>query len=195
MNIILVRHGESEFNVGKSESVDSHLTDKGFAQAHETAMYLGRYLDKEKYWTIIASPYIRTFVTANIIRYTSFDQSTLNTDIRIAEYLLCRPEFFQSKIPYSLQTGESITELPTAEQTLENLKNFWNDLDKDRNYIIVSHGIPIMVMVELARGKASIPQWDKAYVNCAITHISNNEFKLHNYTGHLENKILKGWNK
>ena len=66
MELIIVRHGESEYNTDISESLDSSLTTEGILQVKKTAEYLKK-IDLSEFEGI-TSPYLRTLQTAKIIQ-------------------------------------------------------------------------------------------------------------------------------
>jgi broad specificity phosphatase PhoE len=64
MDLILVRHGQSQFNVDQSGGVDSPLTDLGKRQAHRLGLFLAR---EQAIDVIYSSSMARAKETAQII--------------------------------------------------------------------------------------------------------------------------------
>ena len=127
MKILLVRHGESEHNSGKSANKDSLLTKKGRIQAE----YLGEKLKKEKIKIdeIYASGLERSKQTAGII--SKVIKVPVKKDFtELNEY----HEGFL-KIPLIKYFNFRIRKLKKL------LKKITKDREKDKTILIVAHGI------------------------------------------------------
>ena len=125
MKVILIRHGESEHNVGLTENKNSFLTKKGKRQVE----FLGRKLKKQKISNIYSSNLTRAKQTAEII------SDILKVPIKknIEEL----NEYSTSYLKYRLKNLFNLR--------LKKLKKFLKDIseDKEKNktILIIAHGI------------------------------------------------------
>ena len=133
MKIILVRHGESEHNAGKTESKDSKLTKRGEIQAR----HLGGKLKKEKIKIseIYTSHLIRSKQTAEIIsKIIKVPVKKEFTELN--EY---HEKFL--KIPLIKYFNLRIGKLKKL------LKKITKDREKDKTIMIVAHGITNRIII------------------------------------------------
>ena len=133
MKIILVRHGESEHNSGKTTSRNSLLTKKGRIQA----MHLGKRLKKEriKIDRIYTSGLERSKHTADII--SKIIKVPVKKDFtELNEY----HEGFL-KIPLIKYFNLRIRRLKKL------LKEITRDKEKDKTILIVAHGITNRIII------------------------------------------------
>ena len=165
MKILLVRHGESEHNSGKSANKDSSLTKKGKSQAE----HLGKKLRKEKIKIdkIYTSNLIRSKQTAEIIskiikvpikksleELNEYPSANLRNKIKI---------FFNARI-----------------KKLRNLLNsIAKDKEKNKTIPIVAHGVTNRIIIghllEIPLGKQLLRLWQH---NTAVSVlIWNKNFK------------------
>lgn len=155
MKFILVRHGETEANVGKIFSgwSDFPLTEKGSKDILETAKALKKYKDVE---IIYSSPLNRTLTTANAIA------NSLKKDIQVVDSLKemnfgifegKKNDYIQENhseewkswlkdyVNYRIPEGENLIDV------LDRIKDFVDRLiEKNKDAIIVTHGGIIQVM-------------------------------------------------
>lgn len=155
MKLILVRHGETEANVGGIYSgwTDFPLTEKGNKDILATAEALKRY----KYIDVIySSPLNRALRTANVI------SAALNKDIKVVDNLKemnfgifdgKKNKYIKENYPaeweswlkdyvnYRIPEGENLLDV------LNRIKGFIDKLiESDKDSIIVTHGGIIQVM-------------------------------------------------
>ncbi|MCK5590868.1 MAG: class I tRNA ligase family protein, partial [Candidatus Pacebacteria bacterium] len=146
----VMRHGQSESNVGGYISSDikngDHITDIGKKQTKETA----EKLKKEKIDLIIASSFVRTKETAEIVAETlGFDKKDIVYDERILEIkagdLNKKP--YKEAFKYFDHTSEEFnSHMPkgeNAKEIRERVMEFLYEIDKkykDKNILIVTHG-------------------------------------------------------
>lgn len=142
MEIILIRHGESEDNVGKIFSTDTtKLTDKGIQQIKETKERLKEF----DYSTVYYSPLTRTVETLNHLELEGIE------DLRIREFNFGIfsgkiYEEFEREYPektrlwnedpfnYEIPEGESINIV------YDRLKDFLEEIvKKDESVVLVTH--------------------------------------------------------
>lgn len=156
MKLLLVRHGETEANIGGIFSgwTDFPLTEKGNRDIQATAKTLKRYKDID---VIYSSPLNRTVTTANVI------SAELKKDIQIVDALKemnfgifdgKKNEYIKENHPdewktwledyvnYRIPEGENLLDV------LDRIKNFIEKtIEKDKDCIIVTHGGIIQVMI------------------------------------------------
>jgi broad specificity phosphatase PhoE len=186
MELIIVRHGESEYNTDVSESLDSSLTTKGILQVKKTAEYLKK-IDLSGFEGI-TSPYLRTLQTAKIIQgetdipfrvdngpaeLTIYYNSSESRE-RI-DFLDVPKRDFEFDWP-SVWDGRFAAE-ENLEDFLCRVESFLSGLDKDGKYLIVSHGSPVHTMSNLMQGIREVPEWSDSIANSSITWLENDNLK------------------
>ena len=150
MEILLTRHGQTEWNVlGKVQGrADIELNEKGIQQAEET----GKALNKEKIDLIICSPLKRAKQTAEIINKDRniqiiYDEDVIERDFGEFEGINKKDFDFEGYWSY-----EQNNKYEKAENIKDFFKRVYNFLDriqneyKDKRVLIVAHGgisIPI----------------------------------------------------
>jgi broad specificity phosphatase PhoE len=139
IDLILIRHGESEFNVGLTADLNSKLTANGVVQAERAGDTLKeRAVDG---FEGIVSPYQRTRETAQII--TAVAGLPFSVDEAVREW------------------GGTVTvdgreyPLEAIEDVVVRLRAFL-DATRGRKLVIVSHAAPIALLTELAADRAPI---------------------------------------
>ena len=172
--IILIRHGEGEQNVENRFNTNpdhpaytvKHLTAKGRDQARMTAdklIELG--VSSENICKVLVSPLPRTQETANILmgklRIANFRKHTVDGLIEsgMGDWEgRTHEEFPEDDVwfPENPRSygGETLEEVTT--RTRQVLNDLLNDPECDlgRQYVLlVSHGVPIYVMLDLLTGK------------------------------------------
>ncbi len=161
----VMRHGESESNVAAVISAnidnDDSITDTGKEQVQETAAEL----KDKKIDLIIASPFMRTRQTAELVRdELGITADALVFDERIREYDLA-DEFEGKKWQRDYSQANFATweerftkELPDSENRRDVMKRmgeFLYDVEqthKGKNILIVSHGGPIATLRAVVSG-------------------------------------------
>lgn len=83
MDLILVRHGQSQYNVDQTGGDDAPLTDLGRMQARRVGSYLAA---RFKLGAMYASTYVRALETAQIINEYVGAGLKLDPDLREAEF-------------------------------------------------------------------------------------------------------------
>ncbi len=158
----LMRHGQTEGNLKKVWSCDSHtpdpLTVHGREQVQKTAESLDKSID-----LIIASPYPRTQETARLVAESlGMSQGSIVTDERIGEWNVGsiydkKPfsEFFavrnesENRYVFKTEDGESYSDV------LKRSGEFMYDLEQKysgKNILIVTHGAPARAISLVADG-------------------------------------------
>ena len=132
----MVRHGQSEANVGLSTDADCGLTALGFEQAAADAKRL-REFDLEGF-VVLVSPYCRAVRTAEVI--------ALETGARFE----VEPELREWG-PAATVGGATYAQEPVVE-TVARLRAFLRR-QQGRRLLIVSHAAPIALLTQLAWGE------------------------------------------
>jgi broad specificity phosphatase PhoE len=155
MEVIFIRHSESFYNIGKTDNLDSEITYNGKKQA----LFLGRHIknnfDLTKFKGFV-SPYFRTLQTAEILsRYAGLNFS-VNSNIREFNiYVKDLPFLTDRSLQYPIFNWEDVN-LSLPQEHLEDffirMEDFLLSLEDNGKYIIVSHGAPCRVMIELLTG-------------------------------------------
>ena len=184
MELILIRHAKSQFNARETTDLDSHLCWKGIKQAYRTGIFLNGYLKGK--WHVHTSPFTRCKNTAGIIYDICHKKlyDDIIEDWRLREHIYALTGYIQEQFPLKV-SKHTLSEIDTDEAILGRLMEFYQDLDKDANHIIFSHGTPIQTLKEFTQNNFVLPVWDKSVSNCGITHIVNNKIILNNYIEHL----------
>ncbi len=142
MDIIMIRHGESQDNALRAfGSYESPLTEKGIKQIENTKESLKQF----NYSKVYYSPFLRTVQTLNILGLEGIE------DKRIGEYNFgifsgLNNEKIQAKYPeeyklwnqnpeeYVVENGESLN------MVYERVKDFLDEIaKKDENVVLVTH--------------------------------------------------------
>jgi len=161
----VMRHGEAESNVRNIVSSDPnaqfHLTEKGKADALKTA----ESLKNVGFDMIIASPFVRTRETAEIVRKTvGLKESDVSTDVRLSELGFGSRNgsdlaSFLKAFPPEGQLRNRFNPNPDGVETYAVLKkrmgDFLYDIESKYNgktILIVSHGSPTMMLMAAAKG-------------------------------------------
>jgi len=189
MELLLIRHAESNFNSRKSKHLDSKLTARGKRQGGECAEFISRNFEDLEEWQGITSPYFRTLATSRMIskrtlipfkidwrvreyghRSSGYHESTI---IRVPERREEFPEIFESVPP----KPEWAHGYETEDDLLERLVDFIQALRTENGkYIVVSHGVPIYTMIHILNGSHHVPAWDRQILNTSISHFEEDHF-------------------
>jgi broad specificity phosphatase PhoE len=175
--IFIIRHGQSEYNAGLTTAFNSELTAKGIVQAQRAGLTLKEEMGDFEYEGIF-SPYIRCVQTAaSIHKYTGIN---FKVDAKIGERpeKVHRDEYYCYVPAYKglfgqFDWGEFKSHdygRESEEAYNKRIDEFLSSLNKDKNYVIVSHMTPSKDMV-----LKLCPDIDRdfAITNCSLTLIEN----------------------
>ena len=174
MKILLVRHGESERNVGMNCNKDSPLTEKGEKQAE----FLGKSLRKQKIDidSIYSSNLKRSKKTAKIISQITKIPIKKNSE-GLDEY---PSKYLRRKLSASFNSR--------VRQLKKFLKDISKDKEKDKTILIVAHGITNRIIIgyfleiplrkQLLRFKQhntglNILEWSEKYKNWRLEFLND----------------------
>ncbi|MDN5304590.1 MAG: hypothetical protein PWP46_1476 [Fusobacteriaceae bacterium] len=202
MNIYIIRHGETEWNIIKKWQghKDSNLTELGKLQAKKLAERL-KNIDFNK---IYSSPLGRAHDTAKIIkgnkevnielddRLKEINMGVLeglDREIGLEEYGDNIEKFWNYPHLYNHNeiNGESLESLNN--RTKDFLEEILKNHKKDEHIAVVAHGVTIKSLLFYIENKKLEEFWSGGHVkNTALTHIYyENEFKIIKY---LDNSHL-----
>ena len=143
--LLMVRHGESEGNVGKSTDPDCALTERGLAQARALTQRL-RAFDLSGF-AGVTSPYRRAVQTAEAL--------ALQLGVRFEV-----DEALREWGPAAVVGGSSYPQEPVLD-AVRRLEAFLRR-NEGRRLLIVSHAAPIALITQLAWGERPVidgPFW------------------------------------
>jgi broad specificity phosphatase PhoE len=145
--LILVRHGQSLYNVGLSKDLDSDLTPEGRRQVRETGRFLAQHLGHIRGFIGRASPYLRCLQTARILAEETGVEFWIEDGPR--EIMTCYgecyiprrhvefPEFVWDKYR---RNAESAYKQETVEEFNRRTKDYHDHLQSFEKVLVVSHG-------------------------------------------------------
>lgn len=134
--LLMVRHGESEANVGLSTDPDCALTARGLEQAKALAPRLSR-LDLRGF-VALTSPYRRAVQTAQVLAAATGLTPEVDADLR---------EWGAT----ALVAGQTYPQEAVAE-TVKRLEEFLRRR-AGQKVLVVSHAAPIALLTQLAWGE------------------------------------------
>ena len=153
VELLLVRHGESEANAGRSDDADCALSGKGREQARQLAHRLLAH--DLSGWVGLTSPYRRATQTAEEI--ATVTGLSFAVDEAVREW--AGPAMVNGR-HYPAESGE---------QLVERLKGFLRRHD-GRKLVVVSHAAPIAALTQVAWGETpntKVQFWD-GVGNCCL---------------------------
>jgi broad specificity phosphatase PhoE len=139
--LLLIRHGESEANVGLTQHPDSKLTARGIEQARQLGLRLKNYDLRD--FTALVSPYTRARHTAAEIANATGHSFKVEELIREWGDIA------------TIDGNEYPKETPT--HLIARLKKFLHQYGGQK-LIIVSHAAPIAILTQLAWGESPITE-------------------------------------
>ena len=144
MNLIIVRHGETNWNLNNLilSKTDEELNEKGIDQAETIA----KKLEKEKIDLIICSPLKRTRQTANIINKNKipiiYDERIIERDFGEFEGLKVFDSKFNIKEFWDYEKNINYLKAENVQDFYNRIFDFLGDIIqkyKDKNVLLVSH--------------------------------------------------------
>ena len=183
VDLILVRHGETDWNVEKrcqGSRDESRLTAKGIKQATE----LGRALEKSPAQALISSHQARSVQTANIIAETL--NLTVSVDPRLGEMAqgawegLLFPDIERQYGPvYEQFLANPLLAVPPGGESIQALARRVTRVAAEiagqyagQTVIVVSHEIPLAALRCIDADQPLSELWKYAPANGEIVHLS-----------------------
>lgn len=136
VELMIIRHGESEGNIGRSTDPDCALSEKGLEQARQLALRLTEH-DLSGF-AGLTSPYRRARQTAEEIALATGLTFTVDEDIR--------------EWAAAATIGGRHYPAESREELAERLRGFLRR-QEGRKLLLVSHAAPIAVLTHLAWGE------------------------------------------
>lgn len=181
--LIIIRHGRSQYNVQATKGLDEGLTEFGHRQAKNVGDYFRDLwqktmpTDTTSWLPVYSSPFLRCLQTANHITNCRcvvmpqlreyLNHSPIGSSVEIP---VRKDEFgFNWQNYYSAQTFHQ----EVNEVFLNRMHEAYQALPE--RSIVVTHGLPALVLINIATnpGLQSLPVWDYSLDNCSISTIKD----------------------
>jgi len=186
--LILIRHGKSEYNARMTTSLDSALATEGIEQINRTGAGLA-FLPHIDRFVGHVSPYLRTLQTAAIIKkHTGVNFKvtlgpreimTFYEHCKIGDHLEHFTDFDWTEMP-DIKDGIDVYN-EDKETYLDRMERYVREEATDDQLIVVSHGIPVVTMMEMSMGIRRSPSNYFYVSNGSITHVSDSRLVRYNY--------------
>jgi len=175
---ILVRHGQSEHNIGLTRNLDSNLTPFGIEQATKTGLYLRDNFSDIKEFVGITSPYHRCLQTSNIIHSLtgiSFQVKPGPREIMMS-YDECKVVNRKDKFNHFHWHHEEDFHFIQEDEGefVFRMREYIHSEDHPK-LLIVSHGSPIKAMFDALLGSEVLPNLHDYPDNCSVNYVRNKE--------------------
>lgn len=188
--LIVVRHGESRYNVQLTMDLDSTLTEEGERQVRMAGKYLRETFPHIEHFVGRTSPYIRCLMTSRIIREETGMEFWVESGPRevMTPYVECSvpsrremfPEFIWTSYPSTGITFKNETE----EDFTERMKTYMHFLQIHNKVLVVSHGTPSTAIVQMAVGQYDrIPLHDFVD-NASISYVREGKLAIYNHVAY-----------
>lgn len=176
--LILLRHGESQYNAYLTDYLDSELTPKGIEQARKTGKFLKEQFGHINDFVGMTSPYMRCLQTSRIIREETGLEFIVNSGPRevMVKYKSVFVRNHQEKFPEFVwqNTYDLLVKQETDLQYIARMGKFHSSLEHEK-LLIVSHGTPVNTIYEFAVGTQPSADTVNYVKNCAIGYVRNGE--------------------
>lgn len=177
--LVIIRHGRSEYNTTKTGGLDCGITDFGKHQAKVVGRFLKNQMSLRDF-RFFTSPFYRCLVTSNIIAEESGYSFKIHQGLR--EYINHSgrevkipnrsDEFANPRFNWLFYPAEGVTYTDEwNERFLLRMQDCHASLPPKS--VVVTHGLPALLLAKIAAAPntASIPVWDNSIDNCSITYI------------------------
>ncbi len=170
MDLVLVRHGESEWNrLGDVAGPDSPLTDLGRRQAQRAGRWLAQRFQFTAFYT---STLIRAQQTAEIINEYVNLPITCDDDLREAEtnYLEAMPRRESPfAVDFERETGPFGPNYGVFLDRVSRVTRRIVDENPEGTVLVVAHGGTLATMLRVVLGIHTVSFWTE---NAAVHHLS-----------------------
>lgn len=182
MKLILIRHGESEYNASLTKNLDSNLTIRGKEQAILTGRFLKENVPDIEDFTFLTSPYARCLQTSDCIK-DQIEKNVVKVNAGPREIMV---NYEQVKIknrkkdyPHFDWNHDHDLEFfqETDDEFVERMHIFYKELIESslEKVIVVSHGSPVNTIFEIASGLDGKADTMNYVRNCSISYIKDGE--------------------
>jgi broad specificity phosphatase PhoE len=172
--MILVRHGESQYNVKLTKELDSELTPNGINQAKVTGQYLKDNFDHISTFVGITSPYFRCLQTSRIIKDITGISFIVHPGPReiMTTYSSALVKNHREQFPEFTWEHEHdlIFDNETEEEFISRIKTFHEGLEHQK-MLIVSHGTSVNTLYEFSVGLRGTADTVNFVKNCSISYV------------------------
>jgi broad specificity phosphatase PhoE len=168
MEILFIRHAESLWNTKVTEDLDSDLSDLGRTSSLATAQWLKQNFDFKGYIGLV-SPYLRTLRTARDIADqcgVKFEIDCLARENHVGDggpkESIAIPfrnkefpdfDWAEMKYEFAIDENQFFFNNRDVAKFVYDCELFLDALRmSDDNFVVVSHAVPIKVMVDIATG-------------------------------------------
>ena len=196
--LIVLRHGQTLPNLLLAEAINSYfyalsgsdttigLTELGFVQAREAAMFIAEFLGKNRLAKIYCSQFKRTSQTADVVQAQLPNRPVVIEDVRIAKrnygefwnitYAGVEALFPEEYLKFA-QLGGYLYRPPGGENypDLENrLQSFMRDeIDStDDNVCVSGHSVGALMLEQMLLGELTNYELVERYENIAVLNAS-----------------------
>ena len=178
--LILIRHGESQYNAYLTDNLDSELTQKGIEQAKITGKFLKEQFEHIKNFIAITSPYCRCLMTARIIKEETGLEFLVDTGPRevMTSYESVIVKNRKEEFPEFIWNHENDLSFDkeTATHFVARMKAFHDSVNKKHErLLVISHGTPVNTIYEFALGLKGGVDTNNFVKNCAVSYVRNGE--------------------
>ena len=199
MDLLIIRHAESEYNVGASQDLNSQLTSDGHSQGMITADWIDRNVKDISEFIPMTSPYRRTIQTSLYFDEVVEDLQQFQVEYNLREFHVNKdhPQLkdggmfvrFDYNIALDFEWPEplamgKIFPNEDIEAFFVRVQSFLDSLDQNGKYLFISHGATCRTIHALATGgdldelrdRYSKPITDEKNLsiqNCSVTSVRN----------------------
>jgi len=183
MEILLIRHAQSQHNIGADPSLDSNLTNPGVSQSKRLGKWLHANMELD-HFIGLSSPYLRTIRTAHIISKITNIPFAIEPNIREFHMNKDQPELVEGGMEILNRNAQyKNIEWPEWKDkiffTNETLKEFFERITlfakslEDKRYVIVTHGAPVRKIHDNLTNQKNESITSERIKNCSITWIKD----------------------
>lgn len=178
--VILVRHGESQYNAFLTDHLDSDLTPEGIEQARTTGKFLKEQFGHLNSFIGITSPYRRCLHTSKIIREETGLEFTVSPGPReiMLKYQVAEVKNHKEHFPDFIweHTHDLNFKMETVDEYINRMIIFHESVKaRHDKVLIVSHGTPVNTIFELTTGVEAKADTVNFVRNCAVSYARNGE--------------------
>ena len=171
--LLLIRHGQSQYNAQLTKYLDSELTEEGMEQARITGKFLKDEFGHINEFVGITSPYMRCLQTARIIREETGLHFTVNPGPREIMVKYSEAEVKNKREHFSEFVWNHMDDLffvqESEQEFIDRMKSFHDSLEHEK-VVIVSHGTPCNTIYEFATGIPATADTTNFVKNCSISY-------------------------
>lgn len=176
--LLLVRHGESQYNAYLTDHLDSELTQKGIDQAHATGKFLKDHFGHIQHFVGLTSPYHRCLQTSRILNEYLNIEFTVTPGPReiMTKYDICTVNHRKHLFPDFVWQHDDhlVFERENDEEFINRMRAFHGTISHEK-VLIVTHGTPVNTLYECELGLIPSADTVNFVKNCALSYARNGE--------------------